>query len=140
MSDHLDLCAAETAAMEPTDWERWASALKNFVGHDLDGDQTEDGYSYDGFYDMWKEGLTPAAAALRAFPARRAELARYEDAECKYVRAAKSIEAIATAMAAGKYFGNEIARLRHHVEIAADARDVLRAPAAISATGSSSTE
>lgn len=89
---------------------------------------------------MWKDGLTPTAAALKAFPARRAELARYEDAERNYVRAAKSIEAIATAMAAGKYFGNEIARLRHHVEHVADADDVLRAPAAISATGPSSPE
>lgn len=100
MSDHLDLWAAETAAMEPTDWEHWASALENIVGHDLDGDQAEDGYSYDSFYDMWKDGLTPAAAALRAFPARRAELARYEDSERNYMRAAKSIQAIATAMAA----------------------------------------
>ena len=63
---HLEFAAAESAALEPTDWERWYAAAEKAVGHDLDGDDTEearaagtaDGYSVDGAYDAWRAGMT----------------------------------------------------------------------------------
>ena len=61
--DHAALWAAESAACEPTEWERWVDELEAQLGHDVDGDATIDGYSLDGFYAQWKAGLTPAAAA-----------------------------------------------------------------------------
>lgn len=133
MSDHLDVWAAETAALEPTEWEHWVGELKNMVGHDLDGDQDEDGYSYDGFYEMWEHGLSPVAAALRAFPDRRAEFAKIEDAERRYAQSAQAIATLATKMASGKYVGTErrsaIEALRRHVDLLDRARQVLDAPA-----------
>lgn len=131
MSDHLDLWSAETAALEPTDWEHWIGVLENIVGHDLDGDQAEDGYSYDGFHEMWKEGLPPAAAALRAFPHRRAEFAKYEEAERQYLQSAKVIASLATEIAAGKYFGSDrdvVGTLRHHIDRLDNARETLEPP------------
>lgn len=59
---HLALGLAESAACEPTDWERWVDAVEALLGHDADGDQTIDGYSLDGFYTAWKSGTTPEQA------------------------------------------------------------------------------
>ena len=132
MSDHLDVWAAETAALEPTEWEHWAAELKNILGHDLDGDEDHDGYSYDGFYEMWGHGLSPVAAALRTFPGRRAEFAKYEDAQRQYVQSAQAIADLATAMASGTYPGTErrsaVEAMRGHIDRLDRARDVLDTP------------
>ena len=64
-SDHADRWAYESAACEPTEWDRWIDAVEAILGHSADGDEDADGYSLDGFYDTYKQGLTPAAAAAR---------------------------------------------------------------------------
>lgn len=68
-SDHLDLWAYESAACEPTAWERWIAAVEAILGHGADGDGAADGYSLDEFYDHWKQGWSVAAAAAAAIRA-----------------------------------------------------------------------
>lgn len=72
-SDHADIWAYESAACEPDEWHRWIDAVEAILGHSADGDEDADGYSMDGFYDNWKQGLTPAAAAagIRTVDGRR---------------------------------------------------------------------
>lgn len=62
-SDHADIWAYESAACAPTDWERWIEAVEAILGHSADGDGAADGYSLDEFYNQWKQGLSPDAAA-----------------------------------------------------------------------------
>lgn len=62
-SDHIDRWAYESAACEPTDWERWIDTVESILGHCADGDSAADGYSLDEFYGSWKQGLAPAQAA-----------------------------------------------------------------------------
>lgn len=66
-SDHVDLCAYESAACEPTAWEHWINAVEAILGHSADGDGAADGYSLDEFYDRWNQGWSPdvAAAGIR---------------------------------------------------------------------------
>jgi hypothetical protein len=47
----------------PSQFERWAARVEKIVGHDLDGDQTEDGYSLDGASDAFDAGMSPAQYA-----------------------------------------------------------------------------
>lgn len=61
-SDHLSIYAAESAALEPTGWESWIGQAENILGNSADGDQEEDGYSLDSFYQLFEQGLTPADA------------------------------------------------------------------------------
>jgi hypothetical protein len=61
--DHAAIWAYESAACEPTAWERWINEVESLLGHGADCDQSTDGYSLDGFYEMWERRLTPAAAA-----------------------------------------------------------------------------
>lgn len=61
-SDHLAIYGAESAALEPTDWEGWIAEVEQILGHSADGDQLEDGYSLDAFYGLWERRLYPAAA------------------------------------------------------------------------------
>lgn len=62
-TDHADLWSYESAACAPTAWERWIAAVEQILGHCADGDANTDGYSLDDFYDSWKQGLSPKAAA-----------------------------------------------------------------------------
>lgn len=61
--NHLETWAFESAACEPSDWERWIAKVEKIIGHSADGDEDADGYSLDGFYLLWQQGLDPAAAA-----------------------------------------------------------------------------
>ena len=61
-SDHADIWAYESAMCAPTAWESWIDEVERLLGHSADGDQAVDGYSMDGFYEMWKAGLTPPFA------------------------------------------------------------------------------
>ena len=54
---------AEVAALVETDWERWIARVEALTGHSADGDQTEDGYSLDHYFDQFNAGLTPEQAA-----------------------------------------------------------------------------
>ena len=60
--DHAAVWAHESAACEPTPWERWIAAVEVLLGHSADGEHAVDGYSLDGFYDLWKAGASPADA------------------------------------------------------------------------------
>lgn len=62
-SDHADRWAYESAACEPTVWERWIAAVEAILGHSADGGRAADGYCLDEFFDRWKQGWSPAAAA-----------------------------------------------------------------------------
>lgn len=72
-SDHMAIGAYESAMCEPTAWERWIDDVESLLGHSADGDEVTDGYSLDGFYEMWKHGLQPAAAAATAGEGTRIE-------------------------------------------------------------------
>jgi len=82
---HLEFAASESAALAPTDWERWFARAERLIGHDLDGDDSEaahaagtaDGYSVDGAYDAWRAGLTVEQYAAQVTEGKaRAALAR----------------------------------------------------------------
>ena len=60
--NHLEFAASESAALEPTGFEKWAARLERMLGHDLDGDETADGYSLDGCLDMYRAGNRPLDA------------------------------------------------------------------------------
>lgn len=61
--NHLEFASLESAAAAPCDWERWASAVEKLLGHSLDGDQAEDGYSMDSALDAWRGGESTDAHA-----------------------------------------------------------------------------
>lgn len=63
---HMALWQAESAALAETPWEAWAKEAESLFGRSLDGEQSEDGYSLDGFYDLWKAGKTPERAVAIA--------------------------------------------------------------------------
>lgn len=58
--NHFELGQIESLAIDGTDWDRWIDDLESLVGYSLDGDQIQDGYSYDYLYDAY------LAAVLRA--------------------------------------------------------------------------
>ncbi len=75
-ADFMHFAACESAALQPTGWERWAERVEKMLGFDLDGDDSEaareagtsDGYSLDGAYEAWRRGDTAEqhVAAVRA--------------------------------------------------------------------------
>jgi len=60
--DQLTLSTYESVALDSTPWEEWVALVETELGHSADGDQTEDGYSLDGFYQLYLEGSTPQEA------------------------------------------------------------------------------
>ncbi len=62
MTSHIEFAASESAALEPTECERWLTRVEKLVGHSLDGDQKKDGYSLDNCVDMFKAGKRPLDA------------------------------------------------------------------------------
>ena len=60
--NHLEFAASESAALEDTKWDQWIDRLEKRVGHDLDGDQDEDGYSLDDCVEMFEAGKTVSEA------------------------------------------------------------------------------
>jgi hypothetical protein len=58
---HMALWASETAEDTST-WYAWIKKVEAILGHDSDGDQAEDGYSLDNFYDQWEAGYSPERA------------------------------------------------------------------------------
>lgn len=62
-SDHLAIWAAENyeSALQRA-WLTWIDKVEKLLGHTPDGDQTEDGYSLDGFHELWQLGLHPSEA------------------------------------------------------------------------------
>jgi hypothetical protein len=39
-------------------WSKWYDACEKMLGHNLDGDQLEDGYSVDYAYDVFLNGIS----------------------------------------------------------------------------------
>jgi hypothetical protein len=61
--DHMAVWEAENfESAEERRWYAWIDAVERLLGHDPDGDHDTDGYSMDGFHDMFKAGRTPAQA------------------------------------------------------------------------------
>ncbi|MCK0441078.1 hypothetical protein MUG78_16890 [Gordonia alkaliphila] len=61
-NDHLAGWAAESQACELDDFARWIDRVEQLLGVDVDGDEAIDGFSLDGFDDMWEAGRTPEQA------------------------------------------------------------------------------
>lgn len=59
--DHLEFAANESAALEPSAWDRWIAKAEKLIGHGLDGNEAEDGYSIDYALDAFNSGSTPHA-------------------------------------------------------------------------------
>lgn len=52
-------------------FEKWAARVEKLLGHDLDGDQEEDGYSLDFASDAFDKGLSPEKYAALVKSGRR---------------------------------------------------------------------
>jgi hypothetical protein len=50
-------------------FENWVARVEATLGHDLDGDQTTDGYSLDFALDAFNKGMTPSAYVKSALNA-----------------------------------------------------------------------
>lgn len=70
---HLEFAASESAALEPTAWDRWIDEVERLAkGHDIgrdepgniDGDQDGDGFSLDGAFESFEAGKSPAGYLL----------------------------------------------------------------------------
>lgn len=73
-SDHIALWDVENyQSVSERVWLVWIDKVEELLGCDPDGENsdaakaagTADGYSLDEFHDMWKQGLTPAAAVAQ---------------------------------------------------------------------------
>jgi AraC-like DNA-binding protein len=64
-TDHMDFAKSESDALKTTAWELWVKAVEKNLGHSLDGDQQEDGYSLGFAYDAWKSGSKASEYALQ---------------------------------------------------------------------------
>ena len=65
MSDFMDFAKTETEALAPTSWDKWIVDVELRTGINLDGDETEDGYSLDTLAQWFDQGLSSQDAALR---------------------------------------------------------------------------
>lgn len=73
LSDHPHYAfgKAESAALEPDDWDRWIAAAEKSFGGSLDGNQETDGFSLDFAHDAFKTGKS-VAEYLEGLPAQAA--------------------------------------------------------------------
>ena len=56
--NHIELGITEgREAVESTPWLRWVDEVETLIGHSLDGDQKDDGYSLDYAYDQFASGV-----------------------------------------------------------------------------------
>ena len=56
---HLELWQSETyVSASEAAWLDWAKQVEAKLGHSLDGDQAEDGYSIDYAYDAFADGVS----------------------------------------------------------------------------------
>ena len=62
---HLATWQAETAVpASERAWLAWIGRVEALLGHSADGDQRTDGYSMDGFYELWQRGRSPELALV----------------------------------------------------------------------------
>jgi len=58
--EYLELGPHESRLANGTKaWDKWIEQAEEFHGGTLDGDQKTDGYSLDGAYNAFTNGLTP---------------------------------------------------------------------------------
>lgn len=63
--EHLDFVAKEAAELRRNCWDQWIDDVEATVGHSMDGDQAEDGYSLDYAHDAFNAGYTAADYAKK---------------------------------------------------------------------------
>ncbi|MEJ7804612.1 MAG: DUF2761 domain-containing protein [Telluria sp.] len=108
-AEHMNFAVGESAAVEASEWERWAALAEALLGHDLDGDDSaeaiangkSDGYSMDTAFEAWERGES-AEQHVAQIRARQAEIARHPliamtafGAAAEAGRAAITVEAFA---------------------------------------------
>lgn len=71
VNPHIDLGMQESAQARPDEFIRWLDNAERILGHDLDGSETEDGYSLDGAGAAYRAGVHSADYAARVRSARR---------------------------------------------------------------------
>lgn len=54
----LEFRRYESDALKPSAFEKWAARVEKIVGHNLDGDQSNDGYSLDFALEMFNRGMS----------------------------------------------------------------------------------
>lgn len=59
MNEFMTFRRSEADALKPTAFEIWADKVEKILGHDLDGDQDQDGYSLDFASDAFDRGESP---------------------------------------------------------------------------------
>lgn len=60
---HMDLWRDENRIGATEDqWLGWIAEVEHLLGHSADGDQKQDGYSMDSFYEKFEAGQSPAEA------------------------------------------------------------------------------
>jgi hypothetical protein len=60
MNDFMELVHYEfCTALRKSPFEKWADKVEKILGHDLDGDQSTDGYSLDFALVAFQQGQTP---------------------------------------------------------------------------------
>lgn len=58
--NHIELGIYESSqAVNETDFEKWARKAESIMHHDLDGDESTDGYSIDSAFDAFQRGMSP---------------------------------------------------------------------------------
>jgi hypothetical protein len=62
--NHMEFAKAESEGLKQTPFEAWIGRVEKIVGHDLDGDLHQDGYSMDDCYDLFEQGLTARECAV----------------------------------------------------------------------------
>jgi hypothetical protein len=59
LMNHIEFALLESAALAKNPFESWVEKVEKVVGHDLDGDKDEDGYSLDDAFDCYEKGISP---------------------------------------------------------------------------------
>ena len=58
--NHIEFGLNESRqAVTETEFEKWAREAEAIMRHDLDGDETIDGYSLDSAFDAFERGFSP---------------------------------------------------------------------------------
>lgn len=58
--NHIEFGIYESSqAVNETEFEKWARKAETIMRHDLDGDESIDGYSLDSAFDAFNRGFSP---------------------------------------------------------------------------------
>lgn len=62
--NHMEFAKAESNGLKRTPFECWIERVEAYVGHDLDGDLHQDGYSLDDCHELFEQGITSRECAV----------------------------------------------------------------------------